>query len=333
MRFREGRWSSLTAREEQKDDETDLKDLAQGLQQALEDTTSYDCPLPQDRIYALLGLLHHNVSSQLSRQLAPDYALDYRVIFRQYAQFLYSHSRQLNLMQRLDVPRVPGQPSWVPDFRRLVAFREEPDNNTAEPATLASVTFSEDGLKMVVVGVHISEVAAVSPRHHLLVGGHGRGPAFPVSLAALTVRANLLHEVLDRKCGIDWMSKLLSEMGGPSDERGSTGSYYHQSTYNLVYQLQRRSDMSRDYFLTFNGCVGICDGVVEGDRVAVLKGSNRPIVLRPRLSTGQHQVDSGNDIDMEFVGSCAISGKFGIAATYSRTFFSKSRSRTKISIV
>ena len=30
--------------------------------------------------------------------------------------------------------------------------------------------------------------------------------------------------------------------------------------------------MSRDYFLTFHGCVGIRDGVLDGDSVAVLKG-------------------------------------------------------------
>ncbi|KAF2009127.1 hypothetical protein BU24DRAFT_91134 [Aaosphaeria arxii CBS 175.79] len=316
MRIRQSR-KYLPAKIEEELLVEDLKSFVAKLQQSLKDTASFTSSLAQDKIYGLLGLI--NVSL-LPEHLVPDYRLDFADVFRQYARLIYEQSPQVTLLQRFEAPGVVGVPSWVPDFRCLTF----PDESDPEPSTSASLKFSDDGLKIVALGALVAKVAAVFPRRRFTVSVYGRGVPFPVSRAILTTRSNRQKEVLDRECGVNWKNKLSSKSPSGVLPRLSSD---HQAANSLVDQMTRRSDMSQDYFLTFNGCVGICSGVLEGDSVAVLMGSNRPIILRH-----QQRAEAGTSSDMECIGSCALSGKFGIPTTYSKSFFSKFQ-KTKFLII
>jgi hypothetical protein len=275
---------------EQADGQSPVR-LAEELWATLRDTQHYRCRLPQDKIYGILSLTS---SSRLPDSLAPNYRLHFTDPFRQYARFLYEQGGYLDAIQC--PKREPAVPTWVPDFLHL-------NFEGLTPARAVPVVFSADGNKMTAKGTHIGEVAAVFPREPDSEPASPETYEPPLPLAVLTFRANRQKEHLDRECGA-WKDLLLKEPAHLA-RRPESANPFHQMTH--------RPDTSRDYFVTFNGLVGICDGAVEGDMIVALRGSCRPVMMRRSES------------DFTVVGCAVLSGKFGVPETFSKKFFSRAR--------
>jgi hypothetical protein len=113
---------------------------------------------PHDHIYGMLGLLEL-LGDQLPEELKPDYNLPFEKVCQAYAKFILEATQNLRIIEA-HKGELEMCPSWVPDFRYLVAMHE---SHTTSPT--GAVRFSADGQRLTVEGIPIGRVLSCSCNH------------------------------------------------------------------------------------------------------------------------------------------------------------------------
>jgi hypothetical protein len=249
------------------------------------------CTDPRDKVFAILGLLHPN----LTRSIQSSYTLPVRDVYIQSFLATVHHTCRLGL---LDTTNQHGPssdlPSWVPDLRQPndEIFKVR-GGSYASASSGAHATF-QPPYKLRVCGITQGEVKAVSPtitdqvRHswpafHELVSSH-----FP--------------DVTEEEC-LDWYIWIMTQ--GNLSERWHGHNMFAslQEAKKILRQLcageePEVASIYRDwyadnltdqqhgrFFVTDRGKVG-CGSptVLPGDKVYVVSGYDYPILLRPTHS-------------------------------------------------
>jgi hypothetical protein len=141
------------------------------LQQHILGTRHHSASDPRDKVYGLLGLVDEN-----SEECIPDYKKN---VIQVYTDVVVSYIQATNKFASiyfegigiLHENRIPGLPSWVPDFSNITdrSYRIHtlvepgmPEFSSAEDTT-AKVTFSEDFKLLTAVGTIVDEVSDIEP--------------------------------------------------------------------------------------------------------------------------------------------------------------------------
>jgi hypothetical protein len=110
---------------------------------------------PHDHIYGMLGLL----GDQLPKRLKPNYKLPFEKVCQAYAKFILEATKNLKIIEA-HKSELKACPSWVPDFRYLVAMHESHTTSTT-----GAVRFSADSQQLTVEGIPIGRVLSCSCNH------------------------------------------------------------------------------------------------------------------------------------------------------------------------
>lgn len=141
------------------------------LQQHILGTRHHLASDPRDKVYGLLGLIDEN-----SEECIPDYKKN---VIQVYTDVVVSYIHSTNKFASiyfagigiLHENRIPGLPSWVPDFSNVTdrSYRIHtlvkpgmPQFSSAEDTT-ATVTFSEDFKLLTAVGTIVDEISDIEP--------------------------------------------------------------------------------------------------------------------------------------------------------------------------
>jgi hypothetical protein len=141
------------------------------LQQHILGTRHHLASDPRDKVYGLLGLIDEN-----SEECIPDYKKN---VIQVYTDVVVSYIHSTNKFASiyfagigiLHENRIPGLPSWVPDFSNVAdrSYRIHtlvkpgmPQFSSAEDTT-ATVTFSEDFKLLTAVGTIVDEISDIEP--------------------------------------------------------------------------------------------------------------------------------------------------------------------------
>jgi hypothetical protein len=108
-----------------------------------------------DRVYGMLGLLER-LGDQLPEKLKPNYKLPFEKVCQAYARFIVKATQNLKIIEA-HRSELKACPSWVPDFRYLVAMHEP-----YTTLTIGAVQFSADGQQLTVEGIPIGRVLSCS---------------------------------------------------------------------------------------------------------------------------------------------------------------------------
>jgi len=144
------------------------------LQQHILGTRHHSASDPRDKVYGLLGLVDEN-----SEECIPDYKKN---VIQVYTDVVVSYIHATNkfasiyfegigITSILHENRIPGLPSWVPDFSNITdrSYRIHtlvepgmPEFSSAKDTT-AKVTFSEDFKLLTAVGTIVNEISDIEP--------------------------------------------------------------------------------------------------------------------------------------------------------------------------
>jgi hypothetical protein len=256
--------------------------------------TDYKCADSRDKVFAILGLLHPN----LTRSIHSSYALAVQDVYIQAFMATVHYTRRLSL---LDITHQPGLdnelPSWVPDLRQPSDERHKiREGSYASASSAAHVTFQSPN-KLHVCGMAHGEVRAVSSK----IMGHVRHSC-PAIIELVT---SYLPEATEGEC-LDWCVWImtqghLSERWHGYDMFGSLKEARKilmrlcagedpavTTVYRDWYTTNLTSLQSGRLFVTDKGQVGCGPPtVLPGDKVYVVLGYDYPILLRPALSIDQ----------------------------------------------
>jgi hypothetical protein len=204
-----------------------------------------------------------------------------------------------------------GVPSWVPDFRSI--YMASVTLSPVYPLVSSSdVRFTEDGLVLIVEGVHLGEVICTSTKRdpesvHVNISNFER---FVEAVSGLQsrVKEEVLTECLasllaDRKQFLDVSLARAREVYDDMVSGKHLSSTEADTAYieDLITQLLGHVRVT-SLFLTSDGIIGQLQRADEearaGDVLAMMKGTSGPFMLRPN-STLAHG-------DYSFLGACDV---------------------------
>ncbi|KAH7309808.1 heterokaryon incompatibility protein-domain-containing protein [Stachybotrys elegans] len=119
--------------------------------------------LPQDRIFALLGLASND--DQLRALIRPNYQDDVSVIYTDLAVLLLQHN--LDALLFVQTPKMAAMPSWVPDWSMSLKIPygyvtlTEPTFCAGGEHDGQSIRYRRDGNVLTVPGIHIDRITHV----------------------------------------------------------------------------------------------------------------------------------------------------------------------------
>ncbi|CAH0020734.1 unnamed protein product [Clonostachys rhizophaga] len=99
---------------------------------AIQILTHLNCGDPRDKVFAVLGV----VDSDWSGQLAPDYSLSVQQVYINAARVMVRTTEGLAFWQGINYPaanRIPGLPSWVPDWTCISARHRDLEDGAVLP--------------------------------------------------------------------------------------------------------------------------------------------------------------------------------------------------------
>jgi hypothetical protein len=256
--------------------------------------TDYKCADPKDKVFAILGLLHPN----LTRSIHLSYALALQDIYTQTFLATVHYTRRLGL---LDIAYQPGPgnelPSWVPDLRQPNPERYKTgEGSYASASSAAHVSFQSPN-KLHVCGITQGEVTAVSsiktdhiqhsyPAIIELVTSYFPDAAEGECLD-LCVWIVTQGHLSERWHGDDMFGslkdakKILQRLCAGEDPAVTS---VHRGWYMITFASLQPSR----FFVTDKGQVGCGpSNVLPGDKIYVALGYDYPILLRPTLSDNQ----------------------------------------------
>lgn len=138
----------------------DIAGLAKDLSFLLQETGSFNCTLPHDRIYAILGLLG---ARELPPELVPDYGLPFHRVYHNYTRFILQGTQSLDLLHSSNTGFLEEHlPSWIVDFANTSVSKSTHDELNVSVGSNNGITFSADGFSLNVSGLILGLIGEVS---------------------------------------------------------------------------------------------------------------------------------------------------------------------------
>jgi hypothetical protein len=263
---------------------------------------------PHDHVYGMLGLLEL-LGDQLPKELKPNYELPFEKVCQAYARFILEATQNLKIVEA-HKSELKACPSWVPDFRYLIAMHE-----SYTTSTTGAVRFSADSQQLTVEGISIGRVLSCSCNHPKaavtivdrlriinddILTGSAQLTQRPLEVIFTTWFKTMLVQdfkpALDSVSDIQTMGSLISDFATalvkfetPSTIRPppQIKLYDHLASINIYHMVKFLT--SFEYCLLETGDIAICQLKKsepqirrhEGDAVWALKGCENMSILRP----------------------------------------------------
>lgn len=310
--------------------------------QKFQDRGSWD---PRDKVYGLLALGARQKSAvTVAAGLRADYSVDTQAAFLDMARRLTEHTKSLDILLRTrEYDRVPGLPSWVPDWtarqdrhrgRELLRSHSWALHSASGRLNmnLGETNIFTDPRILQLSGVKVDDIAVVGeacedPRAFSAPPEGSIVMNFPDRLwrrsidrmygndAKYPVGTTSYGEAFMRVLALDCMEDSYDADGGIVNRRIGTEdvaacmrevqTFKQYSTYFISKMMNRR------FFITNSGLIGT--GPVDtsvGDFVFVLFGANFPLILRKPVSLPDElrEKAAGLSCIYNFVGDSYVHG-------------------------
>ncbi|KAG8361256.1 hypothetical protein FVEN_g1056 [Fusarium venenatum] len=292
------------------------------------------CSDPRDRIYGFAGLYLSGID--IKRELQVDYQVSTALLFRNLAATLIEKSQTLDVLShvlhesRID-KRVPGLPSWVPDWnatmngRQHLLYTDRADRIRrchASGDLGPGWAFSASG-NVLIRGLQIGKVKAIAPGYPSSSKNSTFGGKETIDswrrLAGLFETLPLEEGIQDSQDiafqnalsgGFTWANESVDYPDAykswlewfTSTNPGSLPVACKEITQEFD-DLMHQTSMHRCFILTDNGELGFGpETTVEGDAIVILPGGKVPYVLR------QVEVACQGTITYRLLGDAYING-------------------------
>lgn len=256
---------------------------------------------PRDQLYGVLGFVAYFTGKQLPAQLRPDYHLSFEVIYWEYTAYLLENGADLRLLMN-EGPKLPGVPSWVPDFRKLWFGLNGADCAPSTSVSPDKRILSLQGIRMAYICDTVCDwydLRFSGPPNCLHPDLHHRIQYVEERIFKLASRIRNvdLEQILD---DFLWRARYMFPKGG---EVGMRKAYTKLKGYygrNGPWISKREKTISEDSFakkyaiadeIRFS-MVLLDDGtilsvrtngaeILPDDLVCIFKGAVRPAIIRP----------------------------------------------------
>lgn len=138
----------------------DTAGLAKDLLFLLAETNAFNCTVPHDRIYAILGLLGEK---DLPPDLTPDYKLPFHRVYHDYTKFIIQGTQSVSILHATNTGFLEDHPpSWIVDFTNpsISMFTHHDVNESVQGDK--GITFSADGYRLNIKGLILGSIREVS---------------------------------------------------------------------------------------------------------------------------------------------------------------------------
>jgi hypothetical protein len=301
-------------------------DIRNGMLLCLRDFVGFHTLDPKDHIHAILGLWQKfTKAAELPPLLRPDYALSVSTIFANATRLVIRECKHLPLLQLCSVKPVHGQPpawpSWVPHFdqpwdaeRHPVDWTES-FNKADDETPMRSRERSDMPNALVIIGISVGEINVVhtaitqdttalefmtmttaiersrqssqpgTPTETIetqvgtvLLGGERRITGESLETTISDREALQLYRAHKRYLE-DWHEYPVASL-----DEGSAALEFNDSSFDFIAS-------NRAVFHTKGGHIGLGPKDARaGDIVAILYGSQHPVVLRPLPRSGEFRL-------------------------------------------